>query len=167
MVTLDQLMATLPQVGSVTWIGLRPGRGEPVQTVSSVEAVTDRHLHGDRFHGRSGSKRQVTLLQAEHVDAMASLLGLEAMDPAALRRNILVKGINLLALKGKRFRIGGAVLEYTGLCAPCSKMETTFGPGGYNAMRGHGGITARILEGGLIALGDSVAALPAWDPAAP
>ncbi len=66
----------------------------------------------------------------------------------------MVSGLNLLALKGKRFRIGSVVLEYTGLCHPCSKMETSLGPGGYNAMRGHGGITTRVVEAGDIALGD-------------
>jgi len=75
------------------------------------------------------------------------------------RRNIVVSGLNLLALKGKQFRIGSVVLEYTGLCHPCSKMETALGPGGYNnAMRGHGGITTRVIEAGEIALGDDVRA---------
>ncbi len=68
----------------------------------------------------------------------------------------MISGINLLALKGKQFRIGGAVLEYTGLCHPCSFMESTFGPGGYNAVRGHGGITARVIERGTIALTNEV-----------
>jgi MOSC domain-containing protein YiiM len=74
-----------------------------------------------------------------------------------LRRNIAVAGINLLALKSRRFTIGEAELEYTGTCDPCSFMEQTLGPGGYNAMRGHGGITARVLQGGAIALDDRVA----------
>ena len=78
------------------------------------------------------------------------------VDPALLRRNIAVAGINLLALKGQQFVIGQARLEYTGLCHPCSFMETTFGAGGYNAVRGHGGITARVLQSGLIGIGDNV-----------
>ncbi len=82
-------------------------------------------------------------------------------DIALLKRRlssaaIAVSGINLLALKGKKFQIGEAQLEYTGLCHPCSFMESTFGPGGYNAVRGHGGITARVLSSGRIALTDSV-----------
>ena len=80
------------------------------------------------------------------------------LDPALLRRNIVVAGLNLLALKGRRFRIGGALLEGSGPCEPCSRMEEALGPGGYNAMRGHGGITARVVEGGLIRVGDAVAA---------
>ena len=76
----------------------------------------------------------------------------------------MVSGLNLLALKGKRFRIGSVVLEYTGLCHPCSKMETALGPGGYNAMQGHGGITAKVVEAGELAIGDAVHVCPVLNP---
>jgi MOSC domain-containing protein YiiM len=98
-------------------------------------------------------------MQIEHLPVIASLLGIDSIDPATLRRNICVSGLNLLALKEKQFQIGDAVLEYTGQCHPCSFMEETFGEGGYNAMRGHGGITARIIKSGLIKLNDSVSTL--------
>jgi MOSC domain-containing protein YiiM len=68
----------------------------------------------------------------------------------------MVSGINLLALKDRRFQIGEVLLEGTGYCHPCSKMERNLGEGGYNAMRGHGGLTAKILRGGTIRLGDTV-----------
>ncbi|MFI7716720.1 MOSC domain-containing protein, partial [Acinetobacter baumannii] len=76
-----------------------------------------------------------------------------------LRRNLVVRGINLSALKGGRFSIGAAVLEYSGVCAPCSHMEAALGQGGYNAVRNHGGITARILESGTVRIGDVVTRL--------
>ncbi len=160
MQTLDSLMKTLPQEGRVTWIGLRPERDAALQLVDSVDADPASGLAGDRYAKASG-KRQVTLIQAEHLDAVGSMLGMPPIDPADARRNIVVSGLNLLALKDKSFRVGDAVLEYTGLCHPCSKMEQTFGAGGYNAMRGHGGITARILSGGTIRRGDPVVALVA------
>lgn len=155
--SLHTLLNSLPQTGEVLWIGLRPGHCQAVEAVEGVEAVPGNGLVGDRFRGRGAeSRRQVTLIQAEHLAAVGSFLGGEAIDPALLRRNIVVSGLNLLALKDKRFRIGQAVLEYTGLCHPCSRMEEVLGPGGYNAMRGHGGITARVIEGGLIRVGDGV-----------
>ena len=133
----------------MVWIGLRPGRKEPMQTVLKVQANHESGLQGDRYQGRSGI-RQVTLIQAEHLSVVASCLGRDGIAPDLLRRNIVVQGINLLALKNKTFRIGSAKLEMTGLCHPCSRMETLLGPGGYNAMRGHGGITARIITSGEI-----------------
>jgi len=113
-------------------------------------------LEGDRFQGRAGSTRQVTLLQQEHLSVIASCLQRESVTPDLLRRNIVVSGLNLLALKDKTFYLGEVILEYSGLCHPCSKMERQLGPGGYNAMRGHGGITARVCKAGLICLGDPV-----------
>ena len=155
MKTLDELFKTLPQTGTVTWMGVRPKRRADMLIVDSVEAKTSSGITGDRYAGRSGN-RQVTLIQTEHLPVIASALGIATVDPALLRRNICVSGINLLALKDKQFQIGEVILEYTGLCHPCSFMEETFGPGGYNAVRGHGGINARVIRSGIIRLNDTV-----------
>lgn len=156
---LRDLMTTFAHAGRVEWIGVRPARELPMKLPANVEAIADRGLVGDRTgdQSRAGNERQVTLIQAEHIEVIAKLLQQGVIDPALLRRNIVVAGINLLALKGQRFRIGEALLEMSGECHPCSKMELHLGPGGYNAMRGHGGITARVIEGGRIALGAAVA----------
>jgi MOSC domain-containing protein YiiM len=87
---------------------------------------------------------------------IAALCAKEEVSPKLLRRNIVVSGINLLALKKARFLIGTAELEGTGPCVPCSRMEENLGPGGYNATRGHGGITARVVTAGIIRVGDEV-----------
>lgn len=154
--SLTTLLDTLPQVGKVGWIGIRPARGEPMESLERVRVHQGSGLEGDRYNGRATSRRQVTLIQQEHLPVIASCAGHESLDAAALRRNLVVSGINLLALKDKRFHVGEVLLEYTGPCDPCSKMEALLGAGGYNAMRGHGGITARVLEEGEIALGDAV-----------
>ncbi len=151
---LQKLFDTLPQQGQICWIGVRSGRKKAVLSVESVEAITQKGLVGDHFSGISGSKRQVTLIQQEHIQTIASFMQLKTVPPEMLRRNLVVKGINLLALKDKKFWIGDVLLEYTGECHPCSRMEESLGAGGYNAVRGHGGITARILNGGKISLGD-------------
>ena len=153
---IQALLSSVPGVGRVEWIGVRPARREPVIAVERVEAREGRGLTGDRFRGGASSKRQVTLIQAEHLPVIAQLLGRDRVDPSLLRRNIVVSGINLLSLNGAQFTIGAAVLEGTGPCHPCSRMEETFGPGGYSAVRGHGGITARILTGNIIRIGDPV-----------
>lgn len=184
--TMHDLRTALPRPGRVEWIGLRPARREPLLSVPDVETHPLVGLIGD--HGRqapprltalSGApgevatpsrtsaipggpgRRQVTLIQAEHLPVIAALAGLEGVTPEMLRRNILVSGLPLLALKDARFQIGRpdrgwVILEGTGECHPCSRMEENLGEGGYNAVRGHGGLTARVIQGGLIHVGDQL-----------
>jgi MOSC domain-containing protein YiiM len=155
---LARLMATLPRAGAVQWIGVRPARDVPMVATDRVQARAGGGLTGDRYAGGSG-KRGLTLIQAEHLPVIATLAGLAAVEAATLRRNVVVSGIALVALKQRRFRIGDVVLEGTGPCDPCSRMEDALGAGGYNAMRGHGGLCARIIEGGSFAVGDAVVPL--------
>jgi MOSC domain-containing protein YiiM len=155
MMEFKELFESYAQPGRVVLISIRPQRLEPVRVVDNVEAIEGIGLAGDHYAGKGG-KRQVTLIQAEHLKNIASFLGKPEIDGTLTRRNIVVAGINLLSLKGKRFLVGEAVLEYSGECHPCSRMETNFGPGGYNAMRGHGGITAKIIKGGIVRQGDPI-----------
>ncbi len=155
--TLKQLFANLPQQGTVEWIGIRYKKRSPLTVVKTIN-VLSAGLEGDHYAGRSGN-RSVTLIQQEHIHTIASLLHKEKVLPEDLRRNIVVSGINLLTLKEREFKIGSAILQMTGLCHPCSRMEETFGAGGYNAVRGHGGINARVFQPGVITLQDSVIAI--------
>ncbi|MEO1798370.1 MAG: MOSC domain-containing protein [Pseudomonadota bacterium] len=148
---MKAMMARHARVGRVEWIGLRPERRAALLEVSEA-TVTDAGLEGD--HGRAG-RRAVTLIQAEHLPVIATLCGREVL-PEMLRRNIVVSGINIAALRKGQARIGGVLLEISGPCPPCSRMEEVLGAGGYSAVRGHGGMYARVLEPGRIALGDSV-----------
>jgi len=155
---VKELLHSIPQVGKVTFISIRPQRRALPVPVEEVTA-NETGLEGDHFNSSYSDKRAVTLIQHEHLAAVRSILGKE-IDPLLTRRNIVVSGINLLSLKNMRFQIGEAILEGTGECHPCSRMEENFGPGGYNAMRGHGGLTARVIQGGKIKTGDEVRFLP-------
>lgn len=182
--TMHQLRAHLPRAGRLEWIGLRTARRSPVREVQEAEVHPLIGLVGDhgkvappRLRALTGTaalevgpmsppsslpvrpergKRQVTLIQAEHLPVIAALAGLEEVRPEMLRRNLVVSGIPLLALKSRRFWVGGVLLEGTGECHPCSRMEDNLGAGGYNAVRGHGGLTARVITGGLLRVGDAV-----------
>ena len=150
------LIDTLPQAGQVERILLRPERKAPMVSVVQSRAIVGKGLAGDRFDGRPESKRQVTFFQAENLPFIASVMQMSEVDPLLLRRNVIVRGINLHALSGRSFVIGGAIFEGAGQCHPCSRMEKVLGPGGFNAMRGIGGLCARVLQEGEFAVGDSV-----------
>jgi MOSC domain-containing protein YiiM len=156
--TIRDLQSPPHVVGRVEAIIVRGASREPARRVASTLAVCGVGLADDRL-GRRGqaelSTRQVTLIQAEHLDVIARLARVDAVDPVGLRRNLVISGINLLALKNARLQVGEATLEIVGPCQPCSRMEEAIGPGGYAAMRGHGGMTARVIVGGQIREGDS------------
>jgi len=165
--TLRQLTQYFSQPGRLDAIYVRPNRGQACLSQDQASAIANLGLQGDRASLRpssqaNGSKRQVTLLQAEHLPVIAALTGQMQIDPALLRRNLIVSSINLLAAKSlfkdqpMQLMIGDVVLEVTGPCEPCSRMEHVLGTGGYNAMRGHGGVTARIIRSGLLRTGDVV-----------
>ena len=155
---LAKLMAQFPRAGRLEWIGIRAERRAPVASVVRVEAIAGFGLAGDHYTSKSNGKRQVTLIQTEHLEAIAKILGKFEVRAEWVRRNLVVSGINLLALRDRQFRIGAVLLVGSGPCEPCSRMEEVLGIGGYNAMRGHGGIVCRVLEGGMMRVGDSVTA---------
>lgn len=147
--------------GTLTWIGLRTKRRAQVLAVKQAEAIASHGLEGDhRMSKTPGSARQVTLISREFIQQIEHFTGVDSIDPALLRRNLMVAGINLNALRHQRFQIGEALFEATALCHPCSRMETALGKGGVAAMIGHGGLCARILSTGTIRVGDQLVVHP-------
>lgn len=171
--TLQSISQNMPQTGRLEAIIVRPARRVPAIQIEHTVAVAGVGLQHDRRCIESTltdkntaaykiSNRQVTLIQAEHIEVVARLMRQPNLNALMLRRNLVVSGINLLAIKPlfkhqtHLLKIGDVTLEVTGICAPCSRMEEVLGEGGYNAMRGHGGVNARIVHGGAISVGDAV-----------
>ena len=153
---LDKYLGTVG-TGTVQWIGVRPRRREPLQSLSRVQAVADLGLEGDhRMFKTPGSGRQVTLISCEFMTQIAAHLGKADLDPDRLRRNIVVSGLNLNALRRQRFWVGEALMEATQLCHPCARMEAELGPGGVIAMFGYGGLCAKVVQSGAIECGAPV-----------
>ncbi len=142
--------------GTVQWIGVRPAKLKPMVELQSVWCSITGGLAGDRYSGGANGTRMVTLFQKEHLDIIAGLMQQPTIRPEQMRRNIAVSGINLQSLRDQQFQIGEVILQGTGLCQPCSRMETTIGKGGYAAMSGHGGLTATVIREGQINVGDQV-----------
>ncbi len=149
---LAELIAGWAKPGRVDWIGVRPARRAEIVTLGDAMISADG-LDGDR--SRTG-KRAVTLIQQEHLAAIGSYLGQGPIAPEILRRNLVVSGINLSALKGREVQVGEAVLRFAVICAPCSRMEEALGNGGYSAVRGHGGWCAEVVRPGRVRVGDTV-----------
>ncbi|KPF57404.1 sulfurase [beta proteobacterium AAP51] len=161
MKTIRDLLKPPHVTGRVEALVVRGHSRQPARRIVATQALAGIGLADDRLGQRGEaelSTRQVTLIQHEHLAVIAVLAGVAEVDVVALRRNLVVSGINLIALKNARIHVGGALLEIVGPCQPCSRMEEAVGPGAYAAMRGHGGMTARVIESGAIQVGDIVRA---------
>lgn len=101
----------------------------------------------------------MTLISREYIEAICRHTGRAAIDPALLRRNLVIAGINMNLLRYQRLQIGQVILETSALCHPCSRMDEALGSGGAAAMFGYGGLCAKVIQGGQLAVGDSVVRL--------
>jgi MOSC domain-containing protein YiiM len=124
----------------------------PMREQEEVEALRDKGFRGC-IHGRPGSKRQVLLMDTETLDRLGVPVG-------AVKENISTRGLDFETLgRGQRLRIGGAVLEITIPCDPCSRMDE-IRRGLEQELRGRRGWLSRVVEAGAIRRGDSIEVLP-------
>ncbi len=166
--SLRELIGHFSVAGRIEAIILRTQRLRGAESVHEAQAVVGRGLLGDHRAERlretdEQRRRELSLIQAEHLPLIGAWTGQATVDPLRLRRNLVISGVNVAAMHSPFadqrliWRIGEQVsIEITGSCPPCSRMEAELGLGGYAALRGHGGSTARIVSGGVIRVGDAV-----------
>lgn len=138
--------------------------GEPMRSVDSTEAISNRGLQGDRYsedkgHWKSIEGCQVTLI-SEH-DLSHAKKGTTAdfqkdLDKGSHRRNLVIDGLKTKKLEGKKFRIGKAVFSYDKVRPPCGYLDQVAGKGMCRALSHNSGVCIRVVSGGRIAVGDAV-----------
>jgi MOSC domain-containing protein YiiM len=155
------------RTGRVVSLHLHPSTPEaPLQDVDAVELVEAKGIQGDsRYFGRLSrqtgkpSRRQVTLMEGEHIAEHAVALGLASIPPGAVRSNVETTGIDLLSLVGQEIRIGEAVLYLYAPRDPCQKMDAIC-QGLRERMRNNRqGVLAEILPSGTVRVGDLITPL--------
>jgi len=154
--------------GRVKTLVIGPEAKAPLVEVTAVTAEAGKGLVGDRYHMGCGSfnapqfdqhVREVTLIASEAISECNARLGTR-FSAADFRRNIVTEGIDLTVLKGKRFRIGDAVLRTVRTAPPCRYLSRLLGADVMTGLKGIGGIRAAIEKGGEIREGDEIYVLP-------
>ena len=126
----------------------------PALEVPCVKCRAGWGLEGDRFYGyRPGYKGQVTFFGWETYEAARREFRLPTLSPAAFRRNVITEGIDLNTLIGRRFTLGGVEFEGTAEARPCHWMNSAVAPGAEDWLMGQGGLRAKVLTDGELAVG--------------
>lgn len=146
------------KVAEVVSIHIAGERNGPARSLAEAKVVTDYGIEGDwRSHPRNS--RQLTLIEEESLLATGRKLGL-TVPAGSSRRQVVVRGLSLNRTVGKTLRLGHVLVWVTDICDPCENMERTIGPGARLAMAAHGGVCARVVEGGTLRVGDQVVTEP-------
>ncbi len=141
--------------------GQAPGDHPPVE-VPAIECVAGHGIRGDRFYDyRDDYKGQITFFSFEVFEELTRHFRLTKASPGALRRNVIVSGIDLNELIGKEFSIQGVRLRGTAHCSPCYWLDQAVVPGTEKFLEGRGGLRAQILSDGTITVGDAQLVLAA------
>ena len=130
-------------------------RVEAVSTIEGCGIEGDRYCEGTGFWTRYGDVCQVTLIEGEDLDYIEDELGIH-VNNGQHRRNIITRGIKLTDLRRKRFRVGGALLEFDRSRPPCRHVQDLSEPGMTRALKGRGGICARVIRAGRIRVQDAI-----------
>jgi len=133
--------------------GQEPGE-HPIEEVEEIECVVGRGIRGDRFFDyKSDYKGQITFFSIEVFAEVCRAVGTGAKSPGAARRNVITEGVDLNTLIGQRFTVQGVEFEGVCECSPCYWMDRAIAPGAEEALKGRGGLRARILTSGMLRAG--------------
>ena len=136
----------------------RHGKGSldyPIEEVESIECVAGSGIQGDRFFDyKPDYKGQITFFDSAVYERVRDEVVKGELHPRAFRRNVITEGVDLNDLIGKRFTLGELELTGSCECAPCYWMDEACALGTHEFLKGYGGLRARIVKGGNLALGD-------------
>lgn len=129
----------------------QPAGDAPIVEVDEVQCVAGQGLEGDRFFGhKEDYKGQITFFDlAVHLQ-LVEKFGSAARSPAIYRRNVIVDGMDLNSLIGQEFEVQGVRFQGVEECRPCYWMDQALAPGAEEAMKGQGGLRARIMTSGIL-----------------
>ncbi len=147
---------------SILALHVAKGRRLPMKPKDRVDIETGKGIVGDRYHGTK--HRHVTVQSRESLDEAAAAFGREIPEDLT-RRNITISHGPVPREPGARLRVGDVLLEAVRVAAPCKLLDDTIGPGAQGALRHRGGSVCRVLEGGVVAVGDCVDLLQSEDVA--
>jgi MOSC domain-containing protein YiiM len=142
-------------MGTVISIHRVVTKGGPAEALEAAQFIANFGLEGD-WRSRQGRGRQITLIETEALEFIASTLQMLMIPPGASRRQVVVEGIALNETVGKRLRVGPLLVEIHDLCDPCRNMEKMIGRGAWWAMKERGGVCGKVIEGGTLRTGDHV-----------
>ena len=132
----------------------RHGKGRlnhGIEKVDTVECVAGRGLVGDRyFDHQEDYKGQITFFDWAVYQRIKDDFNCPDLNATEFRRNVLTEGIDLNTLIGQKFTLQGIQFEGAEECRPCYWMDESVTPGVHEALKGHGGLRARILTSGTL-----------------
>lgn len=150
--------------GVVRFLHKTPRAFLPMRSFAELELVAGRGIEGDRYligheagfySHKPEEGRQVTLFEMETLEALRRDHGIELL-PEEHRRNVTVEGVPLNHLVGRRFRLGGTIVEATRLSTPCRHIEEILGKAVFDPLINRSGLNCKIIAGGTLRVGDVV-----------
>lgn len=132
----------------------RHGKGRldhGIEKVDTIECLAGRGIVGDRYLDHEKDfKGQITFFDWAVYQRIRDNFNLAELDPEKFRRNVLVEGVDLNTLIGKKFTLQGIEFEGVEECRPCYWMDEAVNPGVFDALKGNGGLRAKILNSGTL-----------------